>query len=1491
MAESNRPSSRAEAQRLVQSIADDHRPIPEEVLSRMSDMDRRQVENAILRKDQKLGSSGLTYLAQSLYTSNARSILELLQNAEDNDYTKAQGKGEAPFVSFSVYPNQLVLECNEDGFTEENLRALCSVGQSSKTGAGGYIGEKGIGFKSVFMAAHQVHIQSGHFSFYFRHREGDSGLGMITPIWEEDVPYLGDRCTRITLDLEKGETPEEQTNRTQAIRQQFEEIHDAVLLFMKRLQRIEIKFYDQEQGSAADPVNTVTHLISRRGPRTIYKKHTSRPGHEKTHLRYYHVRKIAVTGLTKAENRIYSQLEKDSEAYARGEIVLAFPVTADSVPLLEDQWVFSFLPVYRMGFKFLVHADFVMQDDEKDIVPTSARNRELARHIAKGFVQEIVRLCAQKTLLYQWMRYLPEESELYPWDGFWKGVVEGIRKQLKQTPVFCPAIPGPPRLIENVRRLRPEHLDASGEPLLPDIDPWPYLSPRYESADLDRLRDLGLQDLDMQGIVLRVKSDLAAQISRIQTTQDEDWQSRLARLLHGLFVEDTTVNITMQWARRALCRELMESNLVPLTNGTWTSAASGFIYYSRVQGTDLDIPPGLALNIRVVDSTATADADRKRLFDVLGVKNAPLDLVRGAVFHRCSTSNPTLSESVSYLRFLYLTEPLSKEMYDLTERFRIYSHHERLEDATKTDIFVVNNDPFGAAQLLQATAPGPDAGAGAPGLEGALFAHPAYFQDPPERGADDDNTWERWLTHTCGLQAEVTWFRQTGPDTPEREMTPACIHVAKHRPEMFLSLLRVIWKRYGLHNEPRDSAVLKELGWVPVLRLGPGINLRPLNSTFLPDEEVMRVVNECLLDGEFFPWLVVKIPMGIDKATLAEWRCLGSAFGLGYDRKMLPIALAVLNCIVEANPVAENLDDPARVIEVYAYLQAKVDESTHRTSCREKIRSAFASRPSIFVPETEIHGPSWAEPQDCLWNSPIPIVTKYTLARAYTSAFPDSDDILAPLHTFFVRTLDIPNCTWKHIVAEIRHYSLGVFDDFDLDRARELYKCLFDMRLEGTPARNLKETFSREALIYGFDNKWHTASDCLWSSSIPINNKLILDNIYGDDLRDAFVSVLGVPELTVRLVYDKLAAATGQNGLVLSVDEAKETLRVFNSLLAAAGGEVLVSARVIRNPVFPVRFPSGEVRLCPGIKDFAVRDRKALSEDFAGLANFLDFDMEEVRRLQRVLGWASLGRKYLSRKVEEITCPDMKSARPISTPHRDISRHAHSLLRIAVTYNSPRTTGSISNLYNLYTLFQKSETLETDAITTDLLLTQDETDLRVSKPSASLHIQEDPNSLKIYVPADKKRQEVCFHSILPRRLCKWILTDPATQGRPLLSVWQEAVPVVQSVLNAQASATDDILSELGILEVDIDHRSVEVSADGKEEESSSSNGGQFTPGSTILPSSSVMSPEPTGAITPSVVGGEATSDDNASGRITPSPSRGAFDMATVDAALPGVSGA
>ena len=123
-------------------------------------------------------------LAKNLYNSSARFVFELLQNTDDNSYSKARSLSAVPFVSFHVYHRRIVVECNEDGFTQENLKAICDVGKSSKTGTQGYIGEKGIGFKSVFMVAWKVHIKVGRFLVLFPAQNGRLRNG-------NDIPHLG----------------------------------------------------------------------------------------------------------------------------------------------------------------------------------------------------------------------------------------------------------------------------------------------------------------------------------------------------------------------------------------------------------------------------------------------------------------------------------------------------------------------------------------------------------------------------------------------------------------------------------------------------------------------------------------------------------------------------------------------------------------------------------------------------------------------------------------------------------------------------------------------------------------------------------------------------------------------------------------------------------------------------------------------------------------------------------------------------------------------------------------------------------------------------------------------------------------------------------------------------------------------------------------------------------------------------------------------------
>ncbi|KAJ4190314.1 hypothetical protein NW755_005456 [Fusarium falciforme] len=350
-------------------------------------------------------------LAKSLYSSTARFVFELLQNAEDNNFLHAEGR---PYVSFHLSKDQLVVECNEDGFTPANLEAICSIGESSKLATKGYIGEKGIGFKSVFMAAWKVHIQSGPYSFYFQHRPSDRGIGMVTPIWQEPTEELPQHMTRMTLHFHTEGDHRSISAQQDNVRQQLRELSGNVLLFMRKLK--EIRIVIDEDGTTT---STVFSKSETDGSRIrILKSVTQDDGNSDTSSTLYHITKRQVHNLSKNENRTYSEEEDRLREYSTAEVVLAFPLTPEHEPIIESQEVFAFLPVQTAGFSFLIQSDFMTNASREHIVTTAARNIGLRDGICEAFIKAVLEFCNHETLQYTWMQFLPDkENKVY--SEFW----------------------------------------------------------------------------------------------------------------------------------------------------------------------------------------------------------------------------------------------------------------------------------------------------------------------------------------------------------------------------------------------------------------------------------------------------------------------------------------------------------------------------------------------------------------------------------------------------------------------------------------------------------------------------------------------------------------------------------------------------------------------------------------------------------------------------------------------------------------------------------------------------------------------------------------------------------------------------------------------------------------------------------------------------------------------------------------------------------------
>lgn len=173
-----------------------------------------------------------------VYSNNQRFIYELIQNVDDCEYESVDNcKLEIQFC-WNTNPGRIILYYNEKGFRPENVFAITGIAEASKNISADKIeiGEKGIGFKSVFGIADKVHIESGMFSFEL-YKDN-----FIIPIPRYDSGFQSIDGTRLTLEM----NPIETEKIYRSIAEQYVRSNDLMnknpILFMNKLTHIKMYF-------------------------------------------------------------------------------------------------------------------------------------------------------------------------------------------------------------------------------------------------------------------------------------------------------------------------------------------------------------------------------------------------------------------------------------------------------------------------------------------------------------------------------------------------------------------------------------------------------------------------------------------------------------------------------------------------------------------------------------------------------------------------------------------------------------------------------------------------------------------------------------------------------------------------------------------------------------------------------------------------------------------------------------------------------------------------------------------------------------------------------------------------------------------------------------------------------------------------------------------------------------------------------------------------
>ena len=235
-----------------------------------------------------------------------------------------------PTLSLSYEPGTLRVDSNETGFTYEDVEAISSIRKSKKSGlrhSEGYIGEKGIGFKSVFRVAEAIWISSNQYSFNFDKKRK---LGMIAPEWAKFPAPLKVSHTSFYFRLD----PDYKSSELYHALRHFD---SKLLLFLRRLRRIWLRV-EQPDGS------TWTGELRRHDQRQGSQQITSIQVAQRA-FRYLRIEYI-VEKLPQEHRR--PQVEQST-------LVLAFDVTdIEAVPRRTSQNVYSFLPIGKYGLKVMI---------------------------------------------------------------------------------------------------------------------------------------------------------------------------------------------------------------------------------------------------------------------------------------------------------------------------------------------------------------------------------------------------------------------------------------------------------------------------------------------------------------------------------------------------------------------------------------------------------------------------------------------------------------------------------------------------------------------------------------------------------------------------------------------------------------------------------------------------------------------------------------------------------------------------------------------------------------------------------------------------------------------------------------------------------------------------------------------------------------------------------------------------------------------------------
>ncbi|KAI7727548.1 hypothetical protein M8C21_003852, partial [Ambrosia artemisiifolia] len=569
------------------------------------DANNSSTENSILKKQHARLGRALFCLSQELYSQDSHFLLELVQNADDNAYPT----NVEPTLTFILQEKSIIVLNNEHGFSADNIRAICDVGNSTKkASSAGYIGKKGIGFKSVFRVTDAPEIHSNGFHIKFDLTEGQIGFVLPTIVPPCDINFFTNLVTSNTTDQmnthhyntclvlplkSSSKSKPTETSIVDNITSMFSDLHPSLLLFLHRLQCVKFR-------------NMLTDsFITMRKEIIGYGLTNVSIGNE-TLTWFVDSRKLQANGI------------RNDVKFTEISVAFALDVLKDGSysPKLDHQYVFAFLPLRTYGLKFLIQGDFILPSSREEVDGDSPWNQWLLSEFPNLFVSAELSFCSLpgfKNCLGKavsvFLSYVPLVGEVH---GFFAPLPRMIISKLCTS--SCLLLEGDGKWVPPCRVLR--NWNEQAKALLPDSLIHKHLGLGYLNKEIV-LSDTLARALGIKNYGPKVLVDVISSLCRTKeglTSMGLKW---LSSWLHELYLMSLQNPVDFKVGSDVM-NTLLKTPFIPLLDGSYGSINEDMIWMN-VDGSwnSLEVSTRLFANLRIVNPALFDGSNTEKLTQML----------------------------------------------------------------------------------------------------------------------------------------------------------------------------------------------------------------------------------------------------------------------------------------------------------------------------------------------------------------------------------------------------------------------------------------------------------------------------------------------------------------------------------------------------------------------------------------------------------------------------------------------------------------------------------------------------------------------------------------------------------------------------------------------------------------------------------------------------------------------------------------------------------